>query len=123
MAKEPEGTAENEDTRSSRDRVVVEVREAFVVDEAGRDDLAACIDLLRRVTGHFADLRYKPVLDGDVSGEAFRAGAIDDGPATNDNIECWHGLSPISICNLSNTVRRALLWDRNDRCSELEPRS
>ena len=86
------------------------------VHEAGGHQQACRIDLFRRVAGHSADLRNKPVLDGDVAGETRCAGPVDDGAATDDRIECGHvvilslgregsTLQPICLARFRGSVR------------------
>jgi hypothetical protein len=56
------------------------------VDPPRRDELPVCVDLALGRTGLAADLSDAVAIDGNVAGEAFRAFAVDDRAAPDDDI-------------------------------------
>ena len=56
------------------------------VDPAGGDQLAIGVDLAFAGAGFATDLRDAIAIDGNVAGEAFRARAVDDRAAPDDDI-------------------------------------
>ena len=69
------------------------------VHEAGRDDGAGGVDLLRALAGNAADLGNAAAADADVCVAARRAGAVDDGAPTDHEVMA-HGCSPCLVLNL-----------------------
>ena len=61
------------------------------VDEAGRDERAVGVDLLAAAAVDRPDLGDDAVGDGDVGGAGRRAGAVDDGAPSDDEVVCGHG--------------------------------
>ena len=75
------------------------------VDEAGRHQQAGGVDFLCCIARNLADCGDQSVLYGDISGKAIFSGPVDDGPAADDQVVCWHGVAPLSKekvphCNL-----------------------
>jgi hypothetical protein len=60
------------------------------VDEAGGDDEPADVDALACVIGDIADRRDAAVTNADVAAARRRAGAVDDAPAPEDQVEVRH---------------------------------
>jgi hypothetical protein len=65
------------------------------IDEAGGDQLALGVEFLGPAAGDLADGGDCVADDADIGFDRRAPGAIDDGAATNDQIECWHGLPPV----------------------------
>jgi hypothetical protein len=57
------------------------------IDEAWRNDAATGIDNLLRVGAERSDRRDRTLVDGDVAVECGAAGAVDDPPAFDDQID------------------------------------
>src|SRR5579864_1038576 len=69
------------------------------VDEAGRDDEAARVDLLGRGAIELPDCDDVPVLDADVALEPFSARAVDNRAAGNLEVK-FHAPSPLRVMGL-----------------------
>ena len=66
------------------------------IDPAGGDDLARSVDLIRGIAVNLTNRGDQPVLDGEITGKARRARAIDDGTVANDQIVGCYGRSPLA---------------------------
>ena len=67
-------------------RVVVRVD----VDEPRRDQEAVGIDFTITALAECSDLDHPSVMDRDIGGVPRRAGAVDDRPAADDEIDAAH---------------------------------
>ena len=73
------------------------------IEEAGGDDRAVGVDLPAAPSVDRTDLDDGVAVDGDVAGERRGSGAVDDGAASNDDVE--HGHAPRVVRRLRPVAR------------------
>jgi hypothetical protein len=78
------------------------------IDPARGDDLAGGVDLARGAAVNRADGGDQAVLHRDIAGKARRAGAVDNGAITDDQIIGCHGLSPFARLSAGSRFNRAI---------------
>src|SRR5579859_2549050 len=87
-------------------RVIMRVQ----IDEAGRDDKAACIDLFGTSCGNLADLDDAIARDGDIGDDGRTTRSVDNGAVADHHARILtHGL-PSSLTDLVARFRCAMSW-------------